>query len=209
MDDFSLKAKFTNAEIMGLKACFGTVSRNFNRGEIITRGSSVNNTMGIITSGTAYLVTTNLDYQRRIIDYYQSGNIFGKYFFPNSEENLYYVIAKTNCSVDFVKYNRLITCCGNNCAKHVQMIDHLIMVTTRKQLMHIDILGQRTLRSKLTSFFEYVKLQKNSKSFTIPLPLSDLADYLAVDRSAMMREIKKMNEENIICSDKRKFTLLY
>ncbi|RGF35138.1 Crp/Fnr family transcriptional regulator, partial [Ruminococcus sp. AF43-11] len=25
--------------------------------------------------------------------------------------------------------------------------------------------------------------------------LSDLADYLSVDRSAMMREIKKMNEE--------------
>ena len=35
-----------------------------------------------------------------------------------------------------------------------------------------------------------------------------LADYLAVDRSAMMREIKKLNQDNIIKSDKRKVTLL-
>ena len=45
-------------------------------------------------------------------------------------------------------------------------------------------------------------------TFYLPLPLSDLADYLSVDRSAMMREIKKMNEENIIISEKRKITVI-
>ena len=58
------------------------------------------------------------------------------------------------------------------------------------------------------SFFEYIESEEKSRSFTIPLPFSDLADYLGVDRSAMMREIKKLNEENIILTDKRKITLL-
>ena len=49
---------------------------------------------------------------------------------------------------------------------------------------------------------------KRKNTFYLPLPLSDLADYLSVDRSAMMREIKKMNEENIIISEKRKITVI-
>ena len=57
-------------------------------------------------------------------------------------------------------------------------------------------------------FFEYIKTEKGKNTFYLPLPLSDLADYLSVDRSAMMREIKKMNEENIIISEKRKITVI-
>ena len=74
--------------------------------------------------------------------------------------------------------------------------------------MHIDILGQRTLRSKLMTFFEYLITQNKSNSFKVELPFSDLADYLAVDRSAMMREIKRLNADGIIKSDKKKITLL-
>ena len=58
------------------------------------------------------------------------------------------------------------------------------------------------------TFFEYIKTKKGKNTFYLPLPLSDLADYLSVDRSAMMREIKKMNEENIIISEKRKITVI-
>ena len=50
------------------------------------------------------------------------------------------------------------------------------------------------------------------KYFTIPMSLSALADYISVDRSSMMRELRKMKEEGIIddkISDgKRYFTLI-
>ena len=82
-----------------------------------------------------------------------------------------------------------------------------MMTTARKSLVHVDMLCQRTLRSKLMSFFEYLESEEKSNSFTLPLPFSDLADYLGVDRSAMMREIKKLNEEKIISNDKRKVTI--
>lgn len=208
MNSFSALSHLTNADFIGLRECFSPVSRTYNRGEIITICSPENDTIGIITSGTAYLSTLNAEEQRRIIDYYQKGNVFGKHFLPDTEENLFYVMAKTNCTVEFIKYKKLINCCEKRCAKHVAFIDHMIMTTARKSLVHIDILCQRTLRSKLISFFEYLSAEENSHKFTLPLPLSDLADYLAVDRSAMMREIKKLNEEGIISSDKRKVTLI-
>lgn len=201
-------SQLTNADFIGLRKCFAPVSRTYNRGEIITICSPENDTIGIITSGTAYLSTLNSEEQRRIIDYYQKGNVFGKHFLPDTEENLFYVMAKTNCTVEFIKYKKFITCCEKHCAKHVVLIDHMVMTTARKSLIHIDVLCQRTLRSKLMAFFEYLSAEEESKKFTLPLPLSDLADYLAVDRSAMMREIKKLNEEGIISSDKRKIVLI-
>lgn len=207
MFDFSLDLRLTNAEIIGLNECFAPVTREYKKGEIITICSPDDDTIGIIRSGTAYLSTINSEEQRRIIDYYQQGNIFGKHFLPETDEKLFYVLAKTKCTVDFIKYKKLITCCEKNCSKHVALIDSVIMMTAKKAMIHIDVLGQRTLRTKLLSFFEYMKIEEKSNTFVLPLPFSDLADYLAVDRSALMRELKKLNKEKVIVSDKRKITL--
>ncbi len=208
MNLIPIEKKLSNAELMGLKECLNPSEREYKRGEIITICSPEDDTIGIITSGTAYLLTINTEEQRRIIDYYGRGCAFGKHFLPDTDDKLFYVYAKTKCTVDFVKYKKLISCCRNNCEKHIILIDHFMMQTARKSLTHIDILSQRTLRSKLLSFFEYAGLEQESKSFVIPLPFSDLADYLGVDRSAMMREIKKLNEEGVIKNDKRRVTLL-
>ncbi len=208
MNDMSIDSRLTNVELIGLNECFSPVERVYERGEIITICSPENDIIGIIKSGIAYLSTINSEEQRRIIDYYMRGNAFGKHFLPDTEEKLFYVYAKTKCTVDFIKYKKLITCCEKNCSKHVMLINQIMMTTARKSLAHVDILCQRTLRSKLMSFFEYLESEEKSRSFTLPLPFSDLADYLGVDRSAMMREIKKLNEEKIISTDKRRITLL-
>ena len=208
MFDFPTDLKLTNAEIIGLNECFSPFTRVYNKGEIITICSPDDDTIGIIKSGIAYLLTENSNEQRRIIDYYEKDNAFGKHFLPSTEDKLFYVVAKTKCTVDFIRYQKLITCCDKCCAKHIVVLNHIIMSTAKKSLIHIDILGQRTLRSKLMSFFEYLNTESNENSFSLPLPFSDLSDYLAVDRSALMREVKKLNEENVIATDKRKVYLL-
>ena len=40
--------------------------------------------------------------------------------------------------------------------------------------------------------------KNDSPSFSLPFTLSSLADYISVDRSAMMREIKKLKDDGII-----------
>ena len=46
-------------------------------------------------------------------------------------------------------------------------------------------------------------------AFKLPFSLTDLADYLSVDRSAMMREIKLLKEDGFIEKIGNKITLLY
>lgn len=49
--------------------------------------------------------------------------------------------------------------------------------------------------------------KEQNASFRTHLTLTDLSSYLCVDRTSLMREIKKLNEENIIESSGRRITL--
>jgi CRP-like cAMP-binding protein len=161
--------------------------------------------MGLIISGTAYLATINLDYQQRIIDYYEANDIFFNRIMSDLGGNSYHIFAKTKCTVAFLDYRELLK---DNSETFAKLQEHLLVDSRKRLLEHIDTLSQRSLRNKLISFFEYYGKRKASTSFVLPMTLSELADYLAVDRSAMTREIGKMNDEKIIMSIGRKIVLL-
>lgn len=208
MNEFSAYASQIKSALIGLNECFTPIIRTYERGEVITICSPENDTIGIISKGIAYLSVNNTEEQRRILDCYQEGDVFGIHMIPEHENKAFCVIAKTKCTVNLVPYKKFITCCEKHCERHTKLIDCFIMSNVKRNIMHADIMAQRTLRSKLMSYFEYIKTEKGSNTFTLPLPLTDLADYIAVDRTAMMREIRKLNNEQIIRSEKQTVTLL-
>ena len=69
-------------------------------------------------------------------------------------------------------------------------------------------MNKKTIREKLMAYFTHLSQEVNSNYFTIPFNKTDLASYLAVDRSAMSTELKRMKEEKIIDYDKREFHLI-
>ena len=73
----------------------------------------------------------------------------------------------------------------------------------------VEILTKRSTREKLRGYFNLLSARNLSKTFSIPFSLTDLADYLSVDRSAMMRELKTLKDEGFIKKNGNKITLLY
>ncbi len=203
MFDYKFEVSLTNAEIMGLNAHFTPILRHYGTGESITTKSSKGDTIGIMKRGTAYLFTINRDAQRRILDCYGEGDMF-RMNSPETEENLIFT-AKTACDIDFISYDRLITL--DNAKLRELIADRLFGATRRRLLNHLDVMGQRTLRSKLTVYFEQLA-QRGGRRFTLPMPYADLADYLGSDRSAMMREIAAMTRDGIITANKGEIELL-
>ena len=72
----------------------------------------------------------------------------------------------------------------------------------------VDVLSRRSIREKLLCYFRQLAEKAGGDTFTLPFSLSTLADYIATDRSAMMRELKRLREEGILRSDGRRITLL-
>lgn len=185
----------------------GMELRKYQKNDTIMQFDSSRSDVGIMESGLSYLVSINAAGEKSILDYYEVGNIFGNAFFPNKPVNLYYVIAKTKCTVYQCTYENIIHYCNDDCIEHTKLINELIVSSARRKQIHVDILSQRTIRNKLMTYFRYIAQDSENKHIIIPLTLSDLADYISVDRSAMMREIKKMNKDGLISSKGQKIIL--
>ncbi|MBQ9869300.1 MAG: Crp/Fnr family transcriptional regulator [Ruminococcus sp.] len=188
--------------------CFKPVKKTYSRGEVIMRLDDDNKSVGILISGTAHLITTTFDGTKTIIDYFEQGGIFGRRFSPGTQTDPYTVIAKNRCTVWLVDYLKVITPCEKRCDKHIRLIDTMLLTMAQRAQLHVEVLGKRTIRGKLLSYFYYLSKARSARTFTLPLSLSDLADYISADRSAMMRELKKLNEEKILISHACKITIL-
>ena len=70
-------------------------------------------------------------------------------------------------------------------------------------------LAQKQIRDKLLEYFEIEHKKTRQRYIYLPFSLKDLADYLAINRSAMFRELKHLKEEKLIEVKGNKITLLY
>ncbi|MGN1457992.1 MAG: Crp/Fnr family transcriptional regulator [Acutalibacteraceae bacterium] len=208
MNKYSVFCDMTEREISDTLLCLNSEEKKYKKGDIIMRFTSMSENVGIMYDGLAYLMSVNTDGEKSIIEYYEPQNLFGNRLSLDANENLYYIIAKKNCTVKFFRYDLVISQCKKNCQNHLKFINNIIYSTSAKSRLHINVLSQRKIRNKLLMYFEFLSQQSDSTTIRLPLPLSDLADYLAVDRSAMMRELKKMNDENIISSKGTKVTIM-
>ena len=77
------------------------------------------------------------------------------------------------------------------------------MMLTRK----MEHISRRTTREKLLSYLSEQSKLQNSTDFCIPFNRQQLADYLAVDRSAMSSELGKMKKEGLLDFYKNHFIL--
>ena len=110
----------------------------------------------------------------------------------------------------------MITLYGNNCNENcdfhselIKTLPHLFLKEIIDLNTRIELLSKRTIREKLLSYFAIISAKNISRSFVIPFSLTDLADYLSVDRSAMMRELGYLKTDKIIEKNGNRITLLY
>ncbi|MBQ8965417.1 Crp/Fnr family transcriptional regulator [Ruminococcus sp.] len=187
--------------------CYMAHTHTYSKGEMILRHLRDTMETAIVLEGTVLLINVNSDGQKSILDICREGDAFGGGIFPEQGLGGCYAIAKTKCMISYVDYGRLIHCCGKSCDKHADLIDFLLGTAARRSVAHIDILSRRTIREKLLTVFDYFLDKDKRTEQTLPVSLSELADYLCCDRSAMMREIKRLNDAGIISSRGNKITL--
>ena len=111
----------------------------------------------------------------------------------------------------FIEYRHIIRRCQNACEHHSQLVHNVLELLTEQNLRlgrRVEVLSRRTIRDKLLCYFA-IQSGRIGSSFTLPFSLSALADYISTDRSAMMRELKKLREEGIVALDGRRVTLIH
>ncbi len=82
------------------------------------------------------------------------------------------------------------------------MADKNFMLTNK-----LEAISQRSTRNKIITYLSQQSRVNNSSRFKIPFDRQQLADYLAVDRSALSRELCRLRDEGILYFNKNYFEL--
>ena len=147
---------------------------------------------------------------RTIVEEISTGDIFSDMFIYNHASELS-VEAVKDSEIIFLSYGEIIKKCETS-QYDLSLLDNLFTVMSQKIIKRnerIELLTARSIRNKLLAYFELEAKKNNSKSFNLNYSYTDLADYLAIDRSAMMRELKNLKEDRLIKDVNKKITLLF
>lgn len=84
----------------------------------------------------------------------------------------------------------------------------LVANANMRQLYKIDILSNKSLRDRIVLYLSLQARRKKTKDIRIPFNREEFAAYLCVDRSALSRELSRMQNEGLIRYKKNRFELL-
>ena len=191
--------------------CSKVQIKEFSKGENVTTYIEKRNQLCILISGEADLIRYDFYGQKTIIAHFTDHDTFGEVFYPANTNNELFVEAKKKCKVLFYTYDNLYDKCRRNCSFHSTLTNNLSSLLLEKIVnlnMRVELLSKRNIRDKLISYFNLLSSKSLSKTITIPFSYTDLADYLSIDRSAMMRDIKMLVDSKIIEKKGNKIKLL-
>ncbi len=195
-------------DFITLSNCLSPTIKSFKNKEIILNLNDPVDSVYIIISGSVKVIKESFDGKENIIAKIISPQTFGEVFacatIPKSPVS---VISLEKTEVLIINYQKITTCC-TGCLFHLKLIENMLKVISRKNLVlhqKIEIISKRSIRERLLMFFS----MQNSNNFTITYSRENLAAYLCVDRSAMSNELSKMQKDGLIKYHKNEFQLLY
>ena len=211
MEHITLFTDILPEEQERMRVCFKVREEIFQNGETIMEYSCSMKKIGLIQEGRAVLYCCDEDGNEYVIDELNQDSVFGEPFLLQSDAQHYYACAATQTKVLFIDYEHVIKRCENACHHHSQMVSNLlqmIALRSRQQTDRIYMLSRSSTRKKLMAYLHSLATEKGTKKYKIPMSYTALAQYLSVDRSAMMREIKNLMEMGVLRREGRNVELL-
>ena len=214
MENISKNALFQNVSIESIEKmmpCFEMKKRNFAEKDIIPTVEGNKEYICLLLEGAVSVSRISIDGSLDLLEYMEDTGVFGDAFAFANREDEFITVCEKDCSVLFIEKSQITKRCANACQHHTQVVENLLQLMAGK-VVHltekVDILSHRSIRGKLMSYFRIQSTKQNNLTFELPFSLLKLANYLCIDRSAMMRELKKMKEDEMIDMDGRMVTLL-
>lgn len=183
----------------------------FKKNNLILSSVKQENIICILVTGHLQIIKTDYDGNRTIIEDLKENSIFSS--MTSSISNTEYdILTKEDSQIIIIDFNEIINYNESNTNYFNQFLKNLLKIMSQKiekNNERIEILTNKTIRDKLLAYFKNNTKNSNNRIVYLPFTLTDLADYLAVNRSAMSRELKNLKDEGFIEIKDKKIKLLY
>jgi CRP-like cAMP-binding protein len=163
--------------------------------------------VGLILSGMVYLCAENENCDRNILSFFREGEYFTHNMLIPIDNGISYLTTKSKTKIAYISRIDLLKYKSESIDWIIDISNTLCKISDHNFLYRNYLLHQKSVRSKLMMFFKNEVEIQESKTITVPIPFTDLADYLSIERTAMMKEIKKLKDEEIIIGKNRKLKI--
>lgn len=208
-----LFAGISESDMGILLHCLSAKEQGFHKNEFIFSAGEAVTAVGVVLSGGVHVVQEDFWGNRTILEHMGGGSLFGEAFSCAEVKKLpISVIAAEKSDILLIDYRKIISNCPSSCDFHTGLIKNMVRILAEKNILltkKIQHITNRTTREKILSYLSAQAIQAKSPSFTIPFDRQELADYLAVDRSAMSNELSKLRNNGILIFEKNRFELLH
>ena len=205
---------FDHIDPEGLSAilgCLKSFRRSYAKGETLLMERNHVQYVGIVLSGTVYMMKEDIWGDATLLTYMGKGELFGEAFAVQKETASYVTyIAATDLSVLYLSVYNIIHNCEHQCGMHAQLTQNMFDLIGKKSVRlmeRIEVSSKNSLRSKILAYLSMTAQKQHSRYIQVPLSRTELARFLGANRSAMTRELAAMQADGLIEFDKNTFVL--
>lgn len=176
------------------------------KSSIIFFEKDIINKFFIVLEGKVSISKYDLEGNKKIIAFISEYEIFGETIALSNFKSPYTVECVENTkllNIDVNIFKKLTIQSAN-------LFNNVIDVLSTKNAFltfKIDILSKRTIKERLYELFHYYYINTNSYIIKLPYNRSQLSDFLAINRSALTRELAKLEEEGFFEYKNKKYYL--
>ncbi len=193
-------------EIKEMLICFKAKELKFSQGDEICSFNNKNGLLGIVLQGKAYVKKLDPNGNYFILENLTNFDIFSdKISYTATDVNYISVFAATDVIVLLFDFEEVFKRCTKACKYHSTLVENLMQIViekTKTLSQRIELLSNKTIKDKFLGYCNLM-LKKSGNPFTLPMSYTSLAEYLCVDRSALMREIKNLTNQGYIETNKK------
>lgn len=199
-------------EIQKSLSAFHAHERSYRKNDYILHAGSVIDTLCLVISGNVTIESNDIWGNRTILSKVGPSQFFAETYAMLPNEPLQVdVRANENCRILFLGVGSLSAFQSNSKTWEAKIIRNILMISLHKNL-HLSErsfhTSPKTIRERVMAYLNSVALRTGSNEFDIPFDRQQFADYLNLERTALSKELSKMQHDGIIQTRKNHFVLL-
>lgn len=202
----------TVEEAEAMLGCLGAQEKTYARGEVIYHAGQHIGRMGLLLEGGVNIVRPDIWGNENIIGHILPGEVFAEnYACSQRAPMMADVMTTAKTTVLFLDVGKVVKSCASSCSHHARLVRNLLMIMASKNLnlaQKINHITPKSIRERLLSYLSSEAVKQGKKEIEVPFNRQQMADYLAVDRSALSNELSKMQRDGLLHYHKNHFILL-
>lgn len=187
--------------------------KSYRKGDVLLLAGDTTDEMGLVLEGSVTVESNDIWGNCTVLSLIEPGGFFAEtYAYLSNEPLLVDVTANENCRILFLRIGSVQNLSAEDTSSwQKKLISNLLTISFHKNLIlsgRSFHTAPKTVRGRLMSYLNAVSLKQGSTEFDIPYNRQQLADYLNVERTALSKELSKMQKDGILITKKNHFKLL-